>query len=149
MVEKYCQHTQIDFALYESLLKGELSSDLLALEIFKDYQADFYKQTEIVNLQKQKQFKAKSKEQKQAELDKRLLSYLIAIEKDKLYYFMLTQYNALVENKARPLLAVKSPSDNKEQKKFLGYEWSSASVDASKLATSIEGTAAVSGNMLS
>ena len=39
---------------------------------------------------------------------------------------MLTQYNALVENKARPLLVVKSPSDNKEQKKFLGYEWSSA-----------------------
>jgi type I restriction-modification system DNA methylase subunit len=126
VVEKYCQHTQIDFALYESLLKGELSSELLALEIFKDYQADFYKQTEIVNLQKQKQFKAKSKEQQQAELDKRLLSYLIAIEKDKLYYFMLTQYNALVENKARPLLVVKSPSDNKEQKKFLGYEWSSA-----------------------
>ena len=126
VVEKYCQHTQIDFALYETLLKGELNSDLLAVEIFKDYQVDFYKQTEIVNLQKQKQFKAKSKEQKQAELDKRLLSYLIAIEKDKLYYFMLTQYNALVENKARPLLVVKSPSDNKEQKKFLGYEWSSA-----------------------
>ncbi len=126
VVEKYCQHTQIDFALYETLLKGELNADLLAVEIFKDYQADFNKQAEIVNLKKQKQFKAKTETEQQAELDKRLLQYLTNIEKDKLYYFMLTQYNAMVDNKARALLVVKSPSDNKEQKKFLGYEWSSA-----------------------
>ena len=44
VVEKYCQHTQIDFALYETLLKGKLNADLLAVEIFKDYQADFNKQ---------------------------------------------------------------------------------------------------------
>lgn len=126
VVEKYCQHIQVDFALYESLLKGELNYDLLAVEFFKDYKTDFYKRTEIVNLKKQKQFKAKSELQQQAELDARLLSYLTEIEKDKLYYFMLTQYNASLEHKARPLLVVKSPSDNKEQKKFLGYEWSSA-----------------------
>ena len=77
-------------------------------------------------MKKQKQFKAKTEADQQAELDKRLLNYLTNIEKDKLYYFMLTQYNAEVDNKARPLLVVKSPSDNKEQKKFLGYEWSSA-----------------------
>ena len=126
VVEKYCQHTKIDFALYETLLKGELNADLLAIDIFKDYQTDFNKQAEIVNLKKQKQFKAKTEADQQAELDKRLLNYLVSIEKDKLYYFMLTQYNAVVDNKARPLLVVKSPSDNKEQKKFLGYEWSSA-----------------------
>lgn len=126
VVEKYCQHTQIDFALYETLLKGELNADLLAIEIFKDYQADFNKQAEIVNLKKQKQFKAKTETEQQVELDKRLLNYLTNIEKDKLYYFMLTQYNAVVDNKAHALLVVKSPSDNKEQKKFLGYEWSSA-----------------------
>lgn len=126
VVEKYCQHTQIDFALYETLLKGELNADLLTVEIFKDYQTNFYKQAEIVNLKKQKQFKAKPEAEQQAELDKRLLNYLINIEKDKLYYFMLTQFNAVVDNKARLLLVVKSPSDNKEQKKFLGYEWSSA-----------------------
>ena len=126
VVEKYCQHTKIDFALYETLLKGKLNADLLAIDIFKDYQTDFNKQAEIVNLKKQKQFKAKTEADQQAELDKRLLNYLTNIEKDKLYYFMLTQYNAVVDNKARPLLVVKSPSDNKEQKKFLGYEWSSA-----------------------
>lgn len=126
VVEKYCQHTQIDFALYETLLKGELNADLLTVEIFKDYQADFNNQQEIKKLKIAKQFKAKKVEEQKAELDKRLLNYLVGIEKDKLYYFMLTQYNAVVDNKARALLVVKSPSDNKEQKKFLGYEWSSA-----------------------
>jgi len=126
VVEKYCQHTQIDFALYETLLKGELNADLLAIEIFKDYQIDFNHQPEIKKLKTNKNFKAKKAEEQQAELDKRLLNYLVSIEKDKLYYFMLTQYNAMVDNKARTLLVVKSPSDNKEQKKFLGYEWSSA-----------------------
>lgn len=126
VVEKYCQYTKIDFVLYETLLKGELNADLLAIDIFKDYQNDFNKQSEIVNLKKQKQFKAKTEADQQAELDKRLFNYLTNIEKDKLYYFMLTQYNAVVDNKVRPLLVVKSPSDNKEQKKFLGYEWSSA-----------------------
>ncbi|MDN5638260.1 MAG: restriction endonuclease subunit S [Staphylococcus equorum] len=126
MVEKYCQHTQIDFVLYETLLKGELNADLLAVEIFKDYQVDFNNQPEIKKLKTAKQFKAKKVDEQKVELDKRLLNYLISIEKDKLYYFMLTQYNAVVDNKARPLLLVKSPSDNKEQKRFLGYEWSSA-----------------------
>lgn len=126
VVETYCQHTQIDFALYETLLKGELNTDLLAVEIFKDYHADFNKQSEIIKLKKQKQFKAKPEAEQQAEIDKRLLNYLTNIEKDKLYYFMLTQYNAVIDNKARALLVVKSPSENEEQKKFLGYEWSNA-----------------------
>jgi len=91
VVEKYCQHTQIDFALYETLLKGELNADLLAIEIFKDYQIDFNHQPEIKKLKTNKNFKAKKAEEQQAELDKRLLNYLVSIEKDKLYYFMLTQ----------------------------------------------------------
>lgn len=33
---------------------GNLIDDLLEIEIFKDYQADFYKQTEIVNFAKAK-----------------------------------------------------------------------------------------------
>ena len=126
IVEKYCTHIQVDYVLYQSLLKGELHKDLLAVEVFKDYQADFNNQSDIKKLKVAKQFKAKNKAEQQAELNQRLLNYLIIKEKDKLYYFMLTQHNATFENKSRPLLVVKSPSDNKEQKKFLGYEWSSA-----------------------
>ena len=42
------------------------------------------------------------------------------IEKDKLYFYVLA-----CENKQKVLI-VKCPADNKEQKQFLGYEWSSA-----------------------
>lgn len=126
LVEKYCQHIKIDFALYENLLQGKLNSDLLEVEIFKNYQNDFNNLNEIKKLKTAKQFREKSKVDQQGELDKRLLSYVISIEKDKLYYFILTQHNALFDNKARTLLLVKSPSDNKEQKDFLGYEWSNA-----------------------
>ena len=42
------------------------------------------------------------------------------IEKNKIYFYALA-----FENKQK-VLVVKCPSDNKEQKKFLGYEWSSA-----------------------
>jgi type I restriction enzyme M protein len=54
------------------------------------------------------------------EIKKRFLSYLQKIEKDKLFYFVLAYSNP------QKVLVVKSPSDNKEQKQFLGYEWSTA-----------------------
>ncbi len=54
------------------------------------------------------------------ELKKRFLAYLQKIEKDKLFYFVLAYSNP------QQVLVVKSPNDNKEQKQFLGYEWSAA-----------------------
>jgi type I restriction-modification system DNA methylase subunit/restriction endonuclease S subunit len=55
-----------------------------------------------------------------AELNAKFLAYLQAIEKDKLFYFVLAYHNP------QKVLVVKSPSDGKEQKAFLGYEWSAA-----------------------
>ena len=120
LIKKYCQHIRIEFADYQSLLKGELSAELLATELFRDYQSFFDNSTEIKNLEKQKSFKDKMQVEKEIELKKRFLSFVQRIEKDKLYYFVLAFHNP------QKVLVVKSPSDNKEQKKFLGYEWSAA-----------------------
>jgi type I restriction enzyme M protein len=54
------------------------------------------------------------------EIKKRFLAYLQKIEKDKLLYFVLAYSNP------QKVLIVKSPTDNKAQKAFLGYEWSAA-----------------------
>jgi type I restriction-modification system DNA methylase subunit len=54
------------------------------------------------------------------ELNAKFLTYLQTIEKDKLFYFSLAYHNP------QKVLVVKSPSDGKEQKAFLGYEWSAA-----------------------
>ncbi|EAK3377940.1 restriction endonuclease, partial [Campylobacter coli] len=53
--------------------------------------------------------------------DKAFLAYTQAIEKDKLLYFCLSLN--------QEVLIIKSPSDIKEQKKFLGYEWSNRKGD--------------------
>ena len=50
----------------------------------------------------------------------KFLAFMHTIEKDKLFYFALAYHNP------QKVLVIKSPSDNKEQKTFLGYEWSSA-----------------------
>lgn len=125
LVKKYCEHIEIPFNEYKELFGVTASSidkleDLLKTEMFVEYKKDFDNSTTIKNYKKKKIFKDKTKEEKELELNKRFIKYIYSIEKDKLYYFMLAY-----ENKQKVLI-VKSPNTNKEQKKFLGYEWSGA-----------------------
>jgi type I restriction enzyme M protein len=122
IVKTYCQHISVLFEDYQQLfLKSrEGLVTLLKYDMFKEYKADFDNQTEIKKLLEGKQFKLKSKEEQESELNNRFFNYLHDIEKQKMYFFMLAFHNPA------KVLIVKSPSDNKEQKQFLGYEWSSA-----------------------
>lgn len=52
------------------------------------------------------------------------LRFIRAIEKEKLYFFMLTFSNSK-SSKPQPVLVIHSPEKKDEEKKFLGYEWSS------------------------
>ncbi|AKG21215.1 restriction endonuclease subunit S [Calothrix sp. 336/3] len=119
-VKKYCEHIEVGFEDYQTLLLGVPSEQLLEYELFKEYKNEFDKNTEIINLKKRKSFKDFSEQEQESELNKRFLEYLQAIEKNKLYYFILAF------NNPQKVLIVKSPADNKEQKQFLGYEWSNA-----------------------
>lgn len=119
-VRRYCQHIDIALDDYETLLMGKPSADLLATEMFKDYKTDFDNTNDIKKLKEAKQFKAKTAAEQKTELEKRFLKYLQDIEQQKLYYFILANSNP------QKVLIVKSPNDNKEQKQFLGYEWSGA-----------------------
>ena len=120
VVRQYCLHIDIDYAAYQTLLIGCPNDELLAAEMFRDYRNDFDGSTEIKKLCDNKAFKAKPKVEQQAEIERRFLQYLVQIEKNKLYYFMLAHSNPC------SVVLVKSPADNKEQKQFLGYEWSGA-----------------------
>lgn len=77
------------------------------------------KQVIIKKLKESKIYK-ESKDKQDLE-DKAFLAYTQAIEKDKLLYFCLSLN--------QEVLIIKSPSDIKEQKKFLGYEWSNRKGD--------------------
>lgn len=121
IINSYCNHISIDAKQYKTLLDGKPSDELLKTEIFVDYKKAFENLSEIKNLRKSSgAFNKKSEAEQKEEIAKRFTEYLQEIEKDKLYFYALA-----FENKQK-VLVVKSPSDNKEQKKFLGYEWSSA-----------------------
>lgn len=125
LIRRYCEHIQVPYNEYIKLLsvttdKFSSIAPLFEYEMFQDYKTEFDKSTEIVNLKKKATFKNKPENEQATELNKRLLEYLHAIEKDKLYYFILA------ENNPQKVLIVKSPTESKEQKQFLGYEWSGA-----------------------
>jgi type I restriction enzyme M protein len=118
LIEDYCDHNDFSFEDYLTLLQNKPNENLLSLEIFEEYKSSFNNQTEIKNLIKSRQFLAKPKAEQQNELTKKFISYLTELEKDKLYYFILASQNP------KPVLIVRCPTDTKEQKKFVGYEWS-------------------------
>lgn len=115
----YCDFRKFDKELYSNFLNGNLDSNLAELEAFKDYRNVFRQTSDYKKLKESKIYK-ESKDKQDLE-DKAFLAYAQAIEKDKLLYFCLS-FN-------QEVLIIKSPSDIKEQKKFLGYEWSNRKGD--------------------
>lgn len=115
----YCDFKKFDKELYSNFLNGNLDSNLAELEAFKDYRNAFRQTSDYKKLKESKIYK-ESKDKQDLE-DKAFLAYAQAIEKDKLLYFCLSLN--------QEVLIIKSPSDIKEQKKFLGYEWSNRKGD--------------------
>ncbi|MFH5257214.1 N-6 DNA methylase, partial [Campylobacter coli] len=115
----YCDFRKFDKELYSNFLNGNLDSKLAELEAFKDYRNAFEQTSDYKRLKESKIYK-ESKDKQDLE-DKAFLAYAQAIEKDKLLYFSLSLN--------QEVLIIKSPSDIKEQKKFLGYEWSNRKGD--------------------
>lgn len=123
LIEQYCTHINVPLTDYQSLLRGEVDGSWKQQEHFQPYHEKFDKSTELVNLRKQKKFKALSKTEQTAEIAKRYLGYVQSIERDKLYHF------CLASDQTNPVLIIRSPSSTKAIKQFLGYEWSSAKGD--------------------
>ncbi len=112
--ETYCDFRGFEKGAYESFLNGNLDSKLLALDAFKDYHTAFIQTSDYKKLLNSKAYK--DSKDKEALEHNAFLAYAREIEKEKLLYFCLSLNQA-------PLI-IKAPNDNKEQKKFLGYEWS-------------------------
>lgn len=123
LIDAYAAHIGIPAEDYKTLLCGQPSDVLLAHETFAACVKEWENSTEIAKLKKQKKFKALAKDQQISELHKRRLTHLATIEQDKLLYFILAR------EQSHPVLILKSPSDIKERKAFLGYDWSSAKGD--------------------
>ncbi|GAB4481178.1 MAG: N-6 DNA methylase [Thermoflexibacter sp.] len=147
LIRQYCQHQDFDVNAYFKLLTAfddlNVIKDLLEYDIFKEYLQEINKKTipELRTKHKKEKDRLKKQLEKQEpkldataiaqelknidlehqkEIDKTIIKYIQNIEKDKLYYFVLAKLNP------QKVLIIKSPQDSKEQKKFLGYEWSAS-----------------------
>lgn len=135
-IESYCKHIEIDFKNYKTLLVGKPSKELLKTEMFSEYEESFNKLTSIKNKKKQLSFKKLSKEKQLEELDSLYLKYLTKIEKEKMYYFVLASLNPskVLITKVNESTKKDKKQRTKEQsvfnKKYVGYEWSSAKGNA-------------------
>ena len=117
-IQSYCHHVNIDFTDYKTLLAANPNEELLKTEIFTAYKETFNEQPSIKNKKKQHSFIKLLQDKQQEELDALFLKYITKIEKEKLYYFVLAS------NNPTDVVIVKAPNDGKENKRFLGYEWS-------------------------
>ena len=119
LLEEYCQYIQIPYEKYIGLLEDAKGiNELLEYDIFKDYQQNFAKSTEIKNLKRKSIFNKKTPEEQKQEIQKRWIEFVQEKEKEKLFYFILTK------TQNNPVLIVKAPQGKQAEEKFLGYKWS-------------------------
>lgn len=106
LLKCYCRHCGFDRAQYKAFLNAQdkMPSEISQTEVFAEYRKAF----------------DKKKLPKSADVEKEWLNFAKEIEADKLRHFMLAA------NNPQNVLVVKMPSETKEKKAFLGYEWSAA-----------------------
>jgi len=116
-LDAYCRHCGIDAAQYRQWTKG---GAVPTATIFADYAKAAESQTRYKAIAKKKITAKYTSEQQTAELAAFVASYIRQAECDKLHCFLLAA------SVGQPVLIVKSPTDSKAIKQFLGYEWSGA-----------------------
>lgn len=121
-LREYCEFMGYNQADFSEFLNGKINATLAKTPEFSEYEKAFLSSSGYANLLKAKAYKdAQNQADKESLKQASFLKFAIEIEKDKLLHFTL--------NHKTEVLIIKSPSDLKEQKKFLGYEWSNRKGD--------------------
>ena len=135
LLQAYCDHCGYNISDYRTFLKdGLINATLSETEVFQSYHESFDSTDrnamkgvcdaakEIRNRfrskSKTQSFRQQTDDQKKAEKEKALCNFIISIEREKIYIFLLA---FTVDT---PVLIVKSPATTATIKKFLGYGWS-------------------------
>lgn len=117
ILEAYTAQIEVDDEIYEMFLRKEYSiEDMNDIEYFKMYTNAFASSPEAGRLTKTKTYQKKSADEQAKEYLQKFYEYAHAIESEKIFYFSLVYKQTTV--------VITAPSNNKEQKEFLGYDWS-------------------------
>lgn len=123
VIKRYAGVIGVAVEDYKTLLKGCPNNDLMDTELFKNYREQFGNDTKAKKIAAKPLKGEYTAEMRDAELKNYVLKCICDIEREKLRVFMLADSNP------QPVIVVKSPTDTKEVKTFLGYEWSSRKGD--------------------
>lgn len=108
--QEYLNMQSVEEETYKAFIKKELSiEESNRTAYFKTYVDAFSTQSIAYP-------KNCSDEEKGRIRKERFYDFCLAIEREKLYYFALVR--------SQRTLVINAPTDNKEQKEFLGYDWS-------------------------
>ena len=110
IMEAYLVHQGIDDDAYKQFLSRSIPWELLQQDNYFKMYVDVIANSSIT-------YPKNATTEKKAEIRlNRFYDYALSIERDKLYYFTLAHN--------QKTLVISAPTDNKEQKTFLGYDWS-------------------------
>ena len=134
LLHDYCAHCGYSLNDYKTFMSGTITKDLSANEIFQNYHASFFGnqrnamkgvceeaktiRARFKSKQATKAYRHLPQEEKHRQEQKAFLEFVLTIEKEKLYYFILAKTTL------SPVVIVKAPSGTIENKRYLGYEWS-------------------------
>ena len=134
ILTEYCNHMGYNLEDYKMFLQGTITASIKKTEMFEAYFAAFNGttrnamkgvveeakriRTRFKSQETTRAYKNKSEDEKNRIKQEMFYSFVKAIERDKVYFFMLA-FNAPC-----PVVIVNMPSGTTEGKKFLGYEWS-------------------------
>ena len=114
IIEAYLAHQGIEDETYKQFLSRSIPWELLQQDNYFKMYVDVIVKSSIT-------YPKNATAEKKAEIRlNKFYDYALSIERDKLYYFTLAHN--------QKTLVISAPTDNKEQKTFLGYDWSKGNI---------------------
>ncbi|MEY8737676.1 N-6 DNA methylase [Lactobacillus sp. AN1001] len=117
LVKNYCDYMGYDYNVYRELQSKNLNH-AYNIELFSEYKEMFAESANAKRILKKKLTSKYTDEMKQNEYADQEIAYIRNVEKEKVTYFSITN------SQENPVVIVKSPKDNSDLQKFLGYKWS-------------------------
>jgi len=139
LLQAYCEHCGYDWEDYLAFLSGNMTETFTGHDTIQAYRTSFFGnqrnamkgvcdqakdiRSKFLSRQNTQVYRRLSDEEKEKQEAKAFMQFVIAIEKEKVYYFILAKTTP------NPVVIVKSPSGTTNIKRFLGYEWSDTKGD--------------------
>ena len=134
LLQAYCDHCDYSWEDYLVFLSGNMTESFMEHDTIQAYKTAFFGnqrnamkgvcdqakdiRTKFLSRQNTQAYRRLPEDEKRRQEAKAFLQFVIAIEKEKVYYFILAKTTP------NPVVIVKSPSGTTNIKRFLGYEWS-------------------------